>query len=1182
MTKLNRLNLASGTETVIAAAPGPMDAFWLGRAFREGRIGGLVHVAVDDRALARMAAALRLLVPGMEILHYPAWDCLPYDRVGPNGVIAARRIDTLWTLAQRRQGMPPAPEGPFAVLTTVNAAVQKVPRPEAFAGADFAIAAGTAFDRDAFLALAADNGYSRSETVMEPGEFAMRGGIVDVFPAGSDMPVRLDLFGVTVETIDPFDPLSQMTVPGHGIAGLTLKPVSEVLLTADSIDRFRTGYRTLFGAARDGDLLYEAVSDGRRTAGMEHWLPLFHAGMATLFDYLPDTPVSFGAGTADALGSRREQIEDYYAARRELRDVARGDEGEIYNALPPDRLYLLGEAWDEALVGRGVLRFDAFARLATGGAVIDAGARLVTSFAAAARASQGNPFDLAASFARAQAAAGARVVIACSSTGSLSRIRRLCAEHGLRDLVPCADWTEVEALAPAVPALVELDLEQGVTAPGLAVIAEPDILGRKLAQPKRRERGSEAFQAELSALEAGDLVVHADHGIGRYEGLETLELPGEGGRRAAAHDCLRLIYAGGDKLYVPVENIDVLTRYGEDQGTVHLDRLGGAAWQARKSRLKNRIREMAEELLKIAAARMLARAKPMATGNGEFEEFCARFPYSETEDQQTAIADTLADMAGDRPMDRLICGDVGFGKTEVALRAAFAAVMSGTQVAVVVPTTLLARQHFEVFSARFQGSGAEIAQLSRLVSATEAARTKERLSSGGVDIVIGTHALLAESIRFANLGLLVIDEEQHFGVAHKERLKRLRADVHVLTLTATPIPRTLQLALTGVKDMSIIASPPVDRLAVRTFVLPYDPLVVREAVKREIHRGGQCFYVCPKISDIPTVTGQIAEILPEARVRAVHGQVAAAEIERTMTAFLEGAFDIMVSTNIIESGLDLPNVNTIIIHRADMFGLGQLYQLRGRVGRSRVRAYAYLTLAPRRAPTRGALKRLEVMQTLDSLGAGFTLASHDLDIRGAGNLLGEEQSGHIREVGIELYQHMLEETVAELKGGMPAETEWSPQVNLDIPVLIPESYVADLGLRLGLYRRLAGLSDAGAVEAFAAEMIDRFGPLPDEVENLLAVLTLKQSCRAAGVEKAEAGRRGGLLSFRDQTFANPEGLIAAIASKPGIMRLRPDHTLVIKGDWPTPADQLDGLARELATLAEIAAAQPAGAAQDTV
>ncbi len=1173
-------------EVAVSGAPGAVDAFWLAERFRDATLESLVHVAVDDRALDRMAEALRVLAPGIELLLYPAWDCLPYDRVGPNGGIAARRIDTLWTLARRLGGKDPAPRPPFAVLTTINAVVQKVPAPSTFKEAALAIRPGAGFDRDGFLAFAARNGYSRTETVMEPGEFAIRGGIVDIFPTGLQEPVRLDLFGEVVEKIRRFDPLTQMTVrdgegKGEGAGegkgegdGVILKPVSEVLLTDDAIDRFRSGYRALFGAAREGDLLYRSVTEGRRSAGMEHWLPLFHVAMSSLFDYLPGVPVSLGAGTEEALSLRLEQIEDYYAARRDMGHGSGDTGGEIYNPLPPERLYLVNEAWDKAIESHGLLRFDAFARPETGPPAIDAGARLIVSFAAAARTSQANPFDLAVAFAREARKAGRRVILACASAGSLVRIRRLCVEHGLRDIAVCADWTEVEALPAGVPAALGLDIQQGFTAPGLAVIAESDILGQKLARPRRRERAAEAFTAELATLEEGDLVVHLDHGIGRYEGLETLELPGAEGRRTAAHDCLRLIYGGGDKLYVPVENIEVLSRYGEDQGTVALDRLGGAAWQAKKSRLRGRIREMAEQLLKIAAARTLARAKPMTPGDGDYDEFCARFPYSETDDQQNAISETLADMAGDKPMDRLICGDVGFGKTEVALRAAFTAVLSGVQVAVVVPTTLLARQHYQVFTQRFGGLAIEIAQLSRLVPPARAAQVKERLQSGRVDIIIGTHALLSPSIQFANLGLLVIDEEQHFGVAHKERLKHLRGNLHVLTLTATPIPRTLQLALTGVRDMSIIATPPVDRLAIRTFVLPYDPLVIREALKREIHRGGQCFYVCPRIRDIATVTARIADIVPDARVRAVHGQMASAEIERTMVAFFEGAFDVLVCTNIIESGLDLPNVNTMVIHRAEMFGLGQLYQLRGRVGRSLVRAYAYLTLPPRRMLTPGATKRLEVMQTLDSLGAGFTLASHDLDIRGAGNLLGEEQSGHIREVGVELYQHMLEETVAELKGAAPTETDWSPQVNVDIPVLIPELYVADLGLRLGLYRRIAGLLAGDQVESFAAELIDRFGPLPGEVENLLSVVTLKQGCRAAGVEKVEAGRRGCLISFRKASFANPEGLIAAMAASPGAMRLRPDHTLVIRRDWPSPADQVKGLARELEALALIAGAGP--------
>ncbi len=557
-----------------------------------------------------------------------------------------------------------------------------------------------------------------------------------------------------------------------------------------------------------------------------------------------------------------------------------------------------------------------------------------------------------------------------------------------------------------------------------------------------------------------------------------------------------------------------------------------------------------------------------------FDEFCARFPYDETDDQARAIDDVLADLAAGRPADRLICGDVGFGKTEVALRAAFIVAMEGRQVAVVVPTTLLCRQHYQTFCERFRGYPVRIAEVSRLVSAKDIKATKAGLADGTIDIVVGTHALLAKDVRFRDLGLLVVDEEQHFGVAHKERLKALKADVHVLTLTATPIPRTLQMALSGVRELSLIATPPVDRLAVRTFVMEHDPVVIREAILREHYRGGQTFYVCPRIEDLDGIGKQLAKLVPEVNVVTVHGRMASRDLEQAIGAFYERRFNVLLSTNIIESGLDLPAVNTIVIHRADMFGLAQLYQLRGRVGRGKARAYAYLTLPVRRKLTPSAEKRLQVMQSLDSLGAGFALASHDLDIRGAGNLLGDEQSGHIREVGIELYQQMLEDAVAEARGAplVANGEDWSPQISLGLGVLIPDTYVPDLGLRLGLYRRLADLKDDKDLDAFAAELVDRFGPLPDEVDNLLRIVALKQACRRAGVERIEAGPKGATVAFRGNDFANPAGLVALIGKQAGTMTLRPDHRLVLRRSWETPGDRLSGARRLISELAQIAAA----------
>jgi transcription-repair coupling factor (superfamily II helicase) len=568
----------------------------------------------------------------------------------------------------------------------------------------------------------------------------------------------------------------------------------------------------------------------------------------------------------------------------------------------------------------------------------------------------------------------------------------------------------------------------------------------------------------------------------------------------------------------------------------------------------------------------LREAPQLSLDTGLYDEFCAAFPYEETDDQQAAIAAVMADLASGRPMDRLICGDVGFGKTEVALRAAFVAAMNGKQVAVVVPTTLLARQHTKTFRERLRAYPLEIAQASRLVSAAELTKTKKGLADGTIDVVIGTHALLGKGIKFRDLGLIVVDEEQHFGVAHKEKLKQLRAEVHVLTLTATPIPRTLQLALSGVREMSIIATPPVDRLAVRTFIAPFDPVMVREALLRERYRGGQAFYVCPRIEDLADAKAFLAKSVPEVRVAVAHGQMPPTMLEDVMSAFYEGKFDVLLSTAIVESGLDIATANTLIVHRADMFGLAQIYQLRGRVGRAKLRAYALLTLPGARRITPQAERRLKVLQSLDTLGAGFQLASHDLDIRGAGNLLGDEQSGHIKEVGFELYQQMLEEAVLSLKSGLsaPVADKWSPQITIGTPVLIPEDYVADLPVRLALYRRLAEIEDERGIEAFAAELVDRFGPLPQEVDYLLQVVAIKALCRRANVERIEAGPKGAVLAFRDNTFANPEGLITYIAKHPVGAKVRPDMKVVVFDEWETPKARLKGAAGILRTLAGIA------------
>ncbi|MFI4972170.1 MAG: transcription-repair coupling factor, partial [Hyphomicrobiales bacterium] len=755
-------------------------------------------------------------------------------------------------------------------------------------------------------------------------------------------------------------------------------------------------------------------------------------------------------------------------------------------------------------------------------------------------------------------AAGKRVAIALWSEGARERMSHVLADHKLLNLTLVGSWPQALALPKPAVALAVLGIESGFETSDAAIVSEQDILGDRLVRPRRAMRRADNFIAEATSLAPGDLVVHVDHGIGRFAGLQPITAAG------APHDCLEIHYAENVKLYLPVENVDLLSRYGTEQANVDLDRLGSGNWQARKARMKSRIREIAGELIKVAAERLTREAPRFNVGPGAYDEFCAGFPYEETDDQLAAIDATIKDLNSGRPMDRLICGDVGFGKTEVALRAAFIAAINGKQVAIVVPTTLLARQHFKTFTERFHGFPVNVAQASRLVPAAELAAVKAGLAAGHVDIVIGTHALLGKGITFKDLALLVVDEEQHFGVAHKEKLKTLRAEVHVLTLTATPIPRTLQLALTGVRDLSIIASPPVDRLAVRTFVSPFDPITVREALLREKYRGGQAFYVCPRIEDLAGAKDFLDKNVPEVRVGVAHGQMPSTVLDDIMSAFYDGKYDVLLSTTIIESGLDIPSANTLIVHRADMFGLSQLYQLRGRVGRAKLRAYALLTLPAQQKITAQAERRLKVLQSLDTLGAGFQLASHDLDIRGAGNLLGEEQSGHIKEVGFELYQQMLEEAVLSLKAGISAlvADRWSPQITIGTALLIPEDYVADLSVRLALYRRLAEIEDEREIESFAVEMVDRFGPLPGEVEHLLQVVAIKALCRRANVEKLEAGAKGVVLSFRDNIFANPEGLIAYIREQGSGVRMRPDpqdakgQQLVFFDDWEQPQDRL--------------------------
>ncbi len=1138
----------------VSGAPEGFDARLI---LAEAEKGPVVHVCRDDKRLEATRAALAFFAPDMPVVVFPGWDCLPYDRVSPNADVSAARMAVLAGLAH---GMPPK----FVLLTTLNAATQKVPARAVLREAAFSAQVGGRVDEAALRAFLVRMGFTQAPTVTEPGDYAVRGGIIDIFPPGQAGPVRLDLFGDDLDGARRFDPATQRTTEKLDV--VELAPVSEVILDEAAITRFRQAYRLEFGAAGSDDPLYEAVSAGKKHAGIEHWLGFFHERLETLFDYLPEATVTLDDQNAAQRQARWDSIADQYDARREAM-LAKGRMDSVYKPAPPTGLYLDDAAWAAAIAPLRVLQFAALPQ-ATGMGVTDAGGRIGRDFAPERQQESISLFGALASHLKAKLEGGP-VVVASYSDGARERLMGLIEDEGVGEAIPVSDFTRVGKTGLH---LAVWPLEHGFESKDLTVVSEQDVLGDRLIRQTKRKKRADNFLTETQSLTPGDLVVHVDHGVGRYHGLEVVTAAG------AAHECLLLEYAEQSKLYLPVENIELLSRFGHEVGL--LDKLGGGAWQAKKAKLKERIREMAEKLIRVAAERALRTAPALTPPDGMWDQFLARFPYAETDDQLQAISDVLDDMGSGQPMDRLVCGDVGFGKTEVAIRAAFVAAMSGVQVAIIAPTTLLARQHYKNFAERFRGFPINVRPLSRFVSTKEAAATREGLAKGDVDIVIGTHALLAKSIRFKNLGFIVIDEEQHFGVQHKERLKQMRTDLHVLTLTATPIPRTLQLSLSGVRELSIIGTPPVDRLAIRTYVSEFDTVTIREALLREHYRGGQSFFVVPRVSDLADIEAFLKAEVPEVSFVTANGQMAAGELDDRMNAFYDGKYDVLLATTIVESGLDIPTANTMIVHRADMFGLAQLYQIRGRVGRSKTRAYAYLTYKPKLKLTPQAEKRLRVLGSIDSLGAGFTLASQDLDIRGAGNLLGEEQSGQMREVGYELYQSMLEEQIAKIKSGevtLVEDGQWAPQINLGVPVLIPEDYVPDLDVRLGLYRRLSDLTTKVELEGFAAELIDRFGKLPKEVNTLMLVIRIKAMCKRAGISQLDGGPKGAVIRFHNDKFASPTGLVDFIEDQRGLAKVK-DNKIVVRRDWGSDREKIQGafnIARDLA--AKVKAAKKAAA-----
>ncbi|MGN0919515.1 MAG: transcription-repair coupling factor [Alphaproteobacteria bacterium] len=1126
------------TKKIYSSVPFGFEPFILSREVKQG---GILYIAANEKQLDFMEKTLALICPKVQVFSYPNWDTVPYDRISPSTDIVGEQIATLTKL--------PTLSKNEIVLTTVSAFMQRLPPLEAITNNTLALTVGKSVSMTRLIHFLSQNGYQSTDVVAAPGEFAVRGEIVDIYPAGFTSPVRLDFFDDELESTKLFNPATQRTT--GDIGEIVLRPVRLFQLTPETQTLFRSRYRDLLKAGSE-DAFYQAVSTGQFISGLEHFLPLFYDKMLTLGDVLlDDTRVFLAPSVQEAITSRAEQIQEYFEARQQaLREKL--DPNGAYYPIAPSLMFLSPKETENLLAQFDTVQLTPFYQEKT----LDQGGRAGHDFMDVRIQQKQDIFEAVADFI----SSGVKpVIVSVFTEGAGQRLSALLKEKGV-----ALKWanTWAEALKRA-PSLIVAPFESGFQTDDFLILSETDMFGERMQSAPKRRR-SQDFIGDISTLSAGDLVVHQTHGIGRFMGLQALTLAG------APHDCLCLEYADNAKLFVPVENADVLSRYGSSE--VALDKLGSSSFAGRKEKVKKDLLVMADKLIGIASERAVNKMPKLLAPHGFYQEFCAGFPYVETEDQLKTMAEIETDLAKGQPMDRLVCGDVGFGKTEIAMRAAFLAVMNGMQVAMVAPTTLLARQHAENFAKRFKGFPVRIGSLSRLVNSADTKRTKEGLEAGGIDIVVGTHALLNKNIRFKNLGLVIIDEEQHFGVAHKERLKELKAGVHVLTLTATPIPRTLQLSLSGVRELSIIATPPVDRLAVKTYVMPFDPVVIKEAILREHFRAGQSFVVVPRISDMDEVYDKLHALLPDLKIVKAHGQMAPSELEKIMSAFMVKHYDILLATSIVESGLDIPAVNTIVIYRADMFGLAGLYQLRGRVGRSKKKAYAYLTTTG--SLSDNARKRLEVMQKLDSLGAGFMLASHDLDIRGAGNLLGQEQSGHIREVGVALYQKMLKEAVGHLRqqkaGEKPLQEDWSPQIQVGLPVLISDKYIPDLGVRMDLYRRLSELTTLNEINAMREELKDRFGLYPQETENLFLTLELKLLAKQAHIERVDAGDKGATISFYQNTFPNPAGLIDYIQSQVGTMKIRPDQKVVVMRPWGDLGKRLTGVRDMIARLAAIA------------
>jgi transcription-repair coupling factor (superfamily II helicase) len=1085
---------------------------------------------------------LRLFAGGdLEVLHFPDWETLPYDLFAPHPQIVSQRIAALYRLPSIGRG----------VLVVPAATLMQRLAPRSFIGGSSLV-----LELRQRLDLAAEQqrlqaaGYRNVPQVSEPGDFAVRGALIDIFPMGTAEPYRIELFDREIDSIRSFDPETQRSL--HKVEKVQLLPAREFPLTDESTKAFRNALRERFPIDTRHCPLYQDLKEGTTPAGIEYYLPLFFEHTETLFDYLGANPLFALAenalAAADAFWQQAQARHDSRAhdIERPILPVA-----ELY--LPPDRL--------REQLNRH-LRAE-FVAAGTNPHAIDLGAGPAPQLPINRRGEAP-----AAGLKRFLDGYAGRVLIAADSAGRREALLDQLAQADLRPRV-VQSWQEFLAGTTKLEiAVAAFDDGFALADPPLTILTERQLLGERAQQARRRKvaaRDPEAVLRDLSELAVGAPIVHADHGVGRYQGLTKLDVGGGG-------EFLVIEYANADKLYVPVAQLHLVSRYsGTAPELAPLHSLGGNAWERAKRKAAQKVRDAAAELLALYAQREARQGHALVYDRALYAQFAAAFPFEETPDQLQAIEAVIADLTSGKAMDRVVCGDVGFGKTEVALRAAFVAATSGKQVAVLVPTTLLAQQHYQNFRDRFADWPVRVEVISRFKSKKETDQALARLRDGQIDVMIGTHRLLQADVKFKDLGLVIVDEEHRFGVRHKEALKKLRAEVDLLTLTATPIPRTLNMAMAGLRDLSIIATPPEHRLAVKTFVTPWDAATVREAFQRELGRGGQVYFLHNAVDSIERTAREIGELIPDARIRIAHGQMPERELEQVMLDFYRQRFNVLVCTTIIESGIDVPSANTILIDRADRFGLAQLHQLRGRVGRSHHRAYAYLIVPDRRALSADAEKRLDAIEAMEELGAGFTLATHDLEIRGAGELLGEEQSGQIEEIGFGLYSELLDRAVRALKSGKVPDfdlaSEHDAEVELHVPALIPDDYLADVHARLTLYKRIASARDTDALRELQVEMIDRFGLLPDSVKNLFAAAALKLGANALGIRRLELGENGGRIVFRPNPAIEPMTVIKLIQSQPKTYALDGQDKLRIRMPLPGAAERLGAAQNLLRTLA---------------